>query len=244
MLTPTTIKDSGELMHIVAKGIFIIGTDTNVGKTLITASLAWKLSKKVRKLGIMKPFATGEKPFSRKYKSEDVAILCNSIGLVEKEQNVNPYYFPLPCSPFMATELLQLNQVKLKYALEKYEYMAGIYDYILVEGIGGLLVPLNRKSTLLDFIKLVNLEVIIVTRPIVGTLNHTLLTVKECVTNRVTIKGIIVNMMPSKPNKIELQTPHFIETLTKVPILGIVPHIDFLSYTDETFKKVSSSIKI
>lgn len=228
----------------MAKGIFIIGTDTNVGKTLITASLAWMLSKRVNRLGIMKPFATGEKPYSKRYRSEDVAILCDSIGIVENEENVNPYYFPLPCSPFMAAELLKLNQVELNYAYEKYEYLTRIYDYILVEGIGGLLVPLNSKSTLLDFIKLVNLEVIIVTRPHVGTLNHTLLTVRECVANRIAIKGIIVNQMPSKPNEIEMRTPHFIETLTKIPILGIVPYIEFLTYTVEIFEKVSTSIKI
>ena len=60
----------------MSKGIFVIGTDTNVGKTLITASLGWEISKKVKRLGMMKPFATGIKPYSCKYRSEDVAILC------------------------------------------------------------------------------------------------------------------------------------------------------------------------
>jgi dethiobiotin synthetase len=228
----------------VSKGFFIIGTDTNVGKTLITASLAWMLSTRVNKLGIMKPFATGGKPYSKKYRAEDVAILCNSIGITEEEENVNPYYFPLPCSPFMATELLKLDEVDLLYALEKYEYLRRIYEFMLVEGIGGLLVPLNRKSTLLDFIKLVNLEVIIVTRSTIGTINHTLLTVRECKANGIHIRGIIVNKMSSQPNKIESNTPQFIEMLTKVPVIGIVPYFDYLTFNIETFRKVSSLIKI
>ena len=232
------------MYQIVSKGIFIIGTDTNVGKTLITASLGWRLSRKINSIGIMKPFATGNKPYSKKYRSEDVAILCDSIGMIEAEENVNPYYFPMPCSPFMATELLKLKEVNLNYALEKYEYLTKVYEFILVEGIGGLLVPLNSESTLLDFIKLVNLEVILVTRCTVGTLNHTLLTVRECKANGINIKGIIVNKMPSQPNEIESNTPQFIEKLSQVPLLGIVPYFEFLTLNVETFKQISALIKI
>jgi len=142
----------------------------------------------------------------------------------------------------MAAELLQLDQVDLNYALEKFKYLNKIYDYILIEGIGGLLVPLNSNNTLLDFIKLVNLDVIIVTTPRIGTLNHTLLTVNECLANKISVKGIVVNKMPSEPNLIELCTPHFIEKLTKLPVIGIVPIIESLRYTIETFRTVSESI--
>ena len=232
------------MYHMVSKGIFIIGTDTNVGKTLITASLGWMLSRKINNIGIMKPFATADKPFSKKYRSEDVAILCDSIGMVEAEENVNPYFFPLPCSPFMATEILKLKEVDLNYALNKYEYLSKIYDFILIEGIGGLLVPLNSESTLLDFIKLVDLDVIIVTRSTIGTLNHTLLTVRECRANGIDIRGIIVNKMSSQPNEIEANTPQFIEKLTKVPLLGVVPYYEFLTPNLKTFMKVSALIKI
>ena len=228
----------------MSKGIFVIGTDTNVGKTLITASLGWEISKKVKRLGMMKPFATGIKPYSCKYRSEDVAILCESIGLSENEENVNPYYFPMPCSPYMASEILRSNPVDLNFALEKYEYLNSVYDYVLIEGIGGLLVPLNGNSTLLDFIKLVNLDVLIVTTPKVGTLNHTMLTVNECLANGISLKGIVVNKMPSQPNLIELRTPYFIEKLTNIPVIGIVPHIEPLRYTIETYKRVSESINI
>lgn len=224
---------------MVSKGIFIIGTDTDVGKTLITASLGWKLLKKVNRLGIMKPFATGSKPYSKEYSSKDVAILCKSIGLNEDEKNVNPYYFPIPCSPYMATELLGLSQVDLNYALEKYYYMNKVYDYLLIEGIGGLLVPLNSSSSLLDFIKLINMEVIIVTTPKVGTVNHTMLTVKECLANGISLRGIVVNKMPTRPNIIELNTPHFIEKLTNIRVIGTVPFIKSFKYSTQTFKMVS-----
>ena len=242
MLNLTDIRQPIDYDYMASKGIFIIGTDTDVGKTLITASLGWKLSKKVNRVGMMKPFATGDKPYSGRYRSQDVSILCDSIGLTENEENVNPYYFPMPCSPFMATELLGLNQVDLNYALEKYEYLNKVYDYILIEGIGGLLVPLNSSSTLLDFIKLVDVEVIIVTTPKVGTLNHTMLTVNECVAHGISLKGIVINKMPAHPNLIELHTPNFVEKLTNLPVIGIVPLIEPLRYTIETFRIVSESL--
>ena len=130
----------------------------------------------------------------------------------------------------------------LNYALEKFKYLNKIYDYVLIEGIGGLLVPLNSNNTLLDFIKLVKLDVIIVTTPKVGTLNHTLLTVKACLANGISVKGIVVNKMPPQPNLIELRTPYFIEKLTRLPVIGIVPLIESLRYSTKTFRRVSGSI--
>jgi dethiobiotin synthetase len=227
---------------IVSKGIFIIGTDTNVGKTLISASLGWKLSKKINKICMMKPFATGNGVYSKTFRSEDVAMLHKSIYIDELDENINPYYFPLACSPYMAAELLQMEQLDLDYALKKYEYLRGKYEFLILEGIGGLLVPLNSNSTLLDFIKLTKLEVIIVSTPFVGTLNHTMLTVKECKSNGISIRGIIVNKMPMLPNLIESRTPSFIEKLTMVPVIGVVPYLESFNYTDETFKTVSEFI--
>lgn len=227
----------------MSKGIFIIGTDTDVGKTLITASLAWKLSKDSKKVCIMKPFATGNRPYSKSYRSEDVANLYKSIDIDELDENINPYYYPLPCSPYMAAELLQLEQVDLNHALIKYEYLKEKYGFVLLEGIGGLLVPLNSNSTLLDFIKMVSLEVIVVSTPNIGTLNHTMLTVNECRSKGILIKGIIVNKMPNQPSQVELNTPSYIEKLTQVPLIGVVPYLERFQYTEETFEKVSNLIR-
>jgi dethiobiotin synthetase len=228
----------------LTNGIFVIGTDTDVGKTLISSSLAWKLSKEMNKVCVMKPFATGSRIYSKKYRSKDVSILANSIGLQEDDHKINPFYYKLPCSPYMAAGILKQKPPSLNHAFKEFTLLAKKYDYIIVEGIGGLLVPLSKKKTLIDFIKLVNLEVVIISLPKVGTLNHTLLTINECVRNDITIRGIIINKMPTKRNTIETQTPKYLKLLTDVPIIGIVPELKCLNYDEKTFDLVSSKIRI
>ena len=191
----------------LSDGIFITGTDTGIGKTLITASLAWKFSKSIRKICVMKPFATGVSIHSKHYNSEDLAILAKAIKLEEKQENLNPYFYPLPCSPFMASSLLNLHPPALGFAFEKFKFLQKKYDYLIVEGIGGVMVPLDNKNTLLDFIKLTKLGVIIVATPKLGTFNHILLSVKICQSNDIPIKGIVINKMPNHPSQIEEEVP-------------------------------------
>lgn len=226
----------------MADGIFVIGTDTGVGKTIISCSLAWKLSKKINRVCVMKPFATGSRIYSKKYRSEDVSKLTNSIGLEENDREINPFYYQFPCSPYMAAKILKQKPPSLNYALKKFKLLSEKYDFIVVEGIGGLLVPLNKKNTLADFIKLVDLEVLIVSLPRVGTINHTLLTVKECIRNNITIRGIIINRMPNKIDTIQGQTPQYLKLLTGIPILGIVPELERLTYDENSFNLISGKI--
>ena len=99
------------------------------------------------------------------------------------------------------------------------------------------------KKKLIDFIKLVGLDVIIVTIAKVGTFNHTLLTINQCRGEKIPVRGIIINKMPLKPSIIETQTPFYLQKLTGVPILGIIPEINDLHYNDETFELISRKIK-
>ncbi|TVP41622.1 ATP-dependent dethiobiotin synthetase BioD [Candidatus Nitrosocosmicus arcticus] len=228
----------------MAGGIFVTGTDTGIGKTLITASLAWKFSKSIRKICVMKPFATGNSMYSKKFNSKDVAILTKAIKFEEKQENLNPYFYPLPCSPFMASSLLNLQPPSIGFAIKKFKFLQKKYDYLLVEGIGGLMVPINSRYTLLDFIKLTKLGVIIVATPKLGTFNHILLSVKNCRSNGIPIKGIVVNKMPSHPTLIEAKIPTFIQEFTKLPILGIIPTINNLKINESTFSKIAKLIDI
>lgn len=227
----------------MTRGLFIIGTDTGVGKTLITASLSWKLSKKYN-ISVMKPFATGNKIFSKEYNSKDLAIISKSINLQEKQSLLNPSYYNLPSSPYMAYKLLNSRPPNLNLILKNINYLKNKYDLVLVEGIGGLMVPLNRKYTLLNFIKKTKLDVIIITTPRLGTLNHTLLTVKICELNSINVKGLIVNKMPSNPNIVELNTPRFLHELTNIPIIGTVPNLKNFRIGKKIFKSISDLIDI
>ncbi len=228
----------------MSEGIFVTGTDTGIGKTLITASLAWKFSQKIGKVCVMKPFATGISRYSKKFRSRDVAVLARAINSEEAEENLNPYFYPLPCSPYMASSLLDLPAPSIGYAIEKFKFLRKKYDYLLVEGIGGTMVPLNYKHTLLNFIKLTKLEVIIIATPKLGTFNHILLNVKTCQSNRIPIKGIVINRMPNHPSQVEAEIPHFIQEYTKLPILGVIPSINKIKMNESTFAKVSKLINI
>src|SRR3712207_1662391 len=141
------------------------------------------MASKFKKLCVSKPFATGNTNFSKSYRSKDLYILCKAISIMEEESLLNPYFYKLACSPYMASELLNEEKPSLKKALKKYKYLEKKYDFLIMEGIGGLMVPLTQKTTLLDFIKMTGLSTVIVTTPRIGTLNHTLMTVKICQSN-------------------------------------------------------------
>jgi dethiobiotin synthetase len=226
----------------LSKGLFIIGTDTNIGKTLISASLAWRLSKDYDDICVMKPFATSDKIFSKKFKSKDLFLLSKSINLKENQNYLNPFFYKLPASPYMASKLLKIKPPSIKIALEKFKYLKKKYNFIIIEGIGGIMVPLNQKYNLIDFIKLTKLSVVIVTTPQIGTFNHTLLTVQMCKNYDISISGIVFNKMPKRPSIVEITTPTFMEKLTKVPTLGIIPYYKNIKFNNLTFKKVSDKL--
>lgn len=223
-------------------GIFITGTDTNIGKTLVSASLAWKLSLSLDKICIMKPFATSNKIFSNKFKSKDVYLLTKSIKLKENPDLLNPYFYKIAASPFMASKILNEKPPSIKIAFEKYMILKKKYGYVIVEGIGGIMVPINKKHNLIDFIKLTNLSLIIVATPKVGTINHILLTIELCKNYDIPIIGLIFNKMPLKPSIVEEKTPSFVEKLTKIPVLATIPTFINLKFNDPFLKKISDLI--
>lgn len=98
-----------------------------------------------------------------------------------------------------------------------------MHNFMVVEGIGGLMVPLTEREFVADFVRLSGLPVVIVTRPQLGTINHTLLTVRVCREFGLGVLGIIVNMMPKKASVVEKNTPKMIERLAGVPVLAVLP---------------------
>jgi dethiobiotin synthetase len=223
-------------------GIFITGTDTNIGKTLVSASLAWKLSKYKDKICIMKPFATSNKIYSNRYNSKDLYLLTKSLKIKENQSYLNPYFYMLAASPYMASEILNKEPPCIKIALEKFRYLKKKYNFVVVEGIGGIMVPINDKHYLIDFVKLTKLPLIIVATPKLGTINHILLTVRLCRDYCIPIKGIIFNKMPQKATIVEQKTPSFIYKLTKIPVLGVIPSLRNIKYNDKLFERISNLI--
>lgn len=207
------------------RGVFVTGTDTGVGKTQVAAGLAWLLKKRGVDVAATKPFATGEKFHSKKFKSQDTAILAEAAGATEPDDELNPVFFKAPASPLMAAQMLDKNPPDVHGALFPLKKLGIMHPFVIVEGIGGLMVPLTEREFVADFARLTALPVLIVAHPRLGTLNHTLLTVRVCREFGLDIKGIIVNMMPKKPSAVEKRAPEMIQRLAGVPVLAVIPEM-------------------
>lgn len=182
----------------------------------------------------MKPFATSSKIYSSNHKSRDTAILAKAANIREPDQILNPVFFPISASPLMAAEILRTT-IDLKMVTRKFNFLKKKYDFTLVEGIGGIMVPITTRVSLQDIIKKMNLPIIIVSSPKLGSINHTILTINACKETKIPIIGVIFNQMPRHPNIVESLTPKYIEKLTEIKTISIIPFVDKCN-----FKKIGS----
>lgn len=212
------------------RGFFITGTGTGIGKTAVAAGLAWALRKRGLDVGVMKPFATADKEYSKEYRSRDTSLLAKAAGVNDGDSEINPFFYPLAASPLMASQILRKPPVNIQKALEALDNLASKHDFVVVEGIGGVMVPLTEKEYVLDFAKQTGLAILIVSQPMLGTLNHTLLTVMACRQFGLDISGIIINKMSKKPSIIEQRTPKVIERQSGIPVIGILPYMKGTNY--------------
>ena len=205
------------------KGIFITGTDTGVGKTFIAVGLL----KALRKAGFnacpMKPVETGCRIKDRKLIPEDTIKLINASGVKEPLDIINPYRFRHPLAPSVASEIEGIPIRKQKI-LSAYHYLSNKYDITIVEGAGGIMVPVYKKYLFLDLIADLGLPIIIVSRPGLGTINHTCLTIDAAKRRKINILGVVINYPDRMKSGLAGKTnPEIIEKLSGVHILGTVP---------------------
>ena len=207
------------------KSLFITGTDTDVGKTYITAGLAVALRKMDVDVGVMKPFAAGSAQ-KKGYKSEDIEILSRAAQVNDPENLVNPQFFSIPASPYTACKKLK-TKPKVSTILSSFKKLSKLHDMLLVEGMGGIMTPILKNYYITNLIKEMKIPTVIVTRSKIGTVNHTLMTVKMCEKYKIPIKGIIINNF-NKGYPIKDLTRD-LENLTGVHVLGSIPFIKDMS---------------
>ena len=207
------------------ESFFITGTDTDVGKTYVTAGLAASFYEMGIDIGVMKPFAAGTAQ-KKGLKSEDVEILSNAAHVSDPENLVNPQFFPIPVSPYTAWKQLK-TKPKIATNLSSFKKLSKLHDTILVEGMGGVMTPILKDYFITDLIKEMKIPTIIIARSKVGTVNHTIMTVKSCEKFKIPIKGIIINNF-DKGYSIK-QLKNDLEGLTGVPVLGSIPFLKDLS---------------
>lgn len=208
------------------KGIFIAGTDTGVGKTIVTGLLARFLSKKGYRVITQKWVCTGSGKFSSDLKVHLALMKKNRKELEEYLQYMSPYVFKPPVSPHLAAELekTSISAAKIK---NSYKFLARNFDYVIVEGTGGCLVPFNRRKLFIDIVKELNLGVVIVSANKLGAINHTLLTIEALKRRNIKIIGVVFNNQVKTGNNIILKdNPRIIKEISgKVAVLGTLPYL-------------------
>ena len=206
--------------------IFVTGTDTDVGKTYVTAGLAVTLRKMKIDVGVMKPFAAGTAQKTG-FKSEDVEILANAAQVNDSEILLNPQFFPIAASPYTAMKTLKIKP-NIKLILNRFKKLSKLHSMILVEGMGGIMTPIIEDYFVTNLIKDMKLPTIIVTRTKVGTVNHTIMTCKMCEKYKIPVKGIVINNFDANGYLIK-ELKRDLENLTNMPVLGSIPFIDDMS---------------
>jgi len=213
----------------MVKGIFITGTDTGIGKTVVSGGLALALKGRGINIGVMKPFETGLSRKNGKWELQDGEFLKNMAGRTDHDCLVTPFCFDKPLSPFAAAEL-DHTKIDLEKVYHAYAELSSRVELVLVEGAGGIMAPVKNDYLFANLAKDLNIPIIIVSKPGLGTINHTLLTIKAAQFFGLEIIGIIFSRSNNSDRDISEKTnPEIIKIFSGIPLLGSVPFIPSLN---------------
>ena len=200
----------------MTRGIFVTGTDTEIGKTAITAGLAAVLKRRGINAGVMKPISAGGRA--------DAELLKWAVRSNESLDTINPIYLRDPLSPNIAArreeKILDLSPV-----FDAFNHLSKIHDCLLVEGVGGLLVPITDDVLVADLAARFDLPLLIVARAALGTINHTLLTIEAARARGLQINSVIYNTLsPGGPDVSAQMSPEVVTRISGVPSSGTIPY--------------------
>jgi len=206
------------------KGIFVTGTDTGVGKTFVSAGIARALRVRGIGVGVMKPAETGCRSRGGKLIPADAIALMRSAEAADPLDLVNPYRFLPPLAPMVAAQQ-EGRTIETRKIKEAFRLLKKKHEFLIVEGAGGIMVPLTSRTSYLDLAAELRLPVLIIARPGLGTINHTLLTIMALHARRVPIAGTVFNhSTDGRQGRAERTNPSIIERLSGVPVLGQVQY--------------------
>ena len=215
----------GDSVKRVGKGraLLVTGTDTSVGKTVVAGGLALGFRKLGMEPGVFKPAesgVTGDPP--------DGLFLRKCSGTKRPLKEIVPYILKEPLAPAVAAEMERVN-IDMAVIQGLFRSWEQEHPVTVVEGAGGLLVPLAGTFTYADLAKLLAIPLLIVARPSLGTIKHTLLTVQAARAIGLRMLGVVISGYPQKPGAAEKTSPRVIEEMGGVEVLDLVPLIDGVS---------------
>lgn len=183
-----------------SKLIFITGTDTGIGKTYITGTIAKILMELNISVTTMKPIQTGSIDIA-----DDIITHRKIMGIkptdFDLDHTTNPYNLPFPASPHLSAKLANID-IDINKIKENISILTKHYNVILIEGAGGILVPIKETYTFVDLIKEINADVILVTTPKLGTLNHTFLTIELLKNREIKLFCVVYNTFFTEKDEI------------------------------------------
>ncbi|MBM4261928.1 MAG: dethiobiotin synthase [Deltaproteobacteria bacterium] len=204
--------------------LFITGTDTGVGKTFFTCALAAYLKASGYKVGVMKPAETGCIDQGGQLYAEDAEFLQQASGSEQPIEQVCPYRLPEPLAPSIAAERAGV-EISIDHLLNCLDDIKSAHDITLVEGAGGLLVPLLPSYTFADFAGVAKLPLIVVAANKLGAINHLLLTLEQASYKGLLTVGYVLNQLESEPSLAAQTNREVLAGLTGVRCLGEVPFV-------------------
>lgn len=223
----------------MTKGIFIVATDTDAGKTFITGGIIYALRKNGLNATYFKGALSGAKRDGEVLIPGDTEFVCSISSLDENYELLTPYIYEEAVSPHLASRLNK-EPIEMELIKRNYEILKKKYDYIVAEGNGGIVCPLrwdDSRFLLEDLIKELGMDVILVTKATLGTINHTVLTVKYLEAIGIDVKGIIVNMYDEN-NICHKDNIEMIKELTGKEIINVVN--DFKGTEEENIEGLKS----
>ncbi len=206
-------------------GLLVTGTDTGIGKTVVAGAIADWFRRQGKRVAVCKPVGSGCVRRREGLISEDAEFLAHCADSSHPLDMICPVRYAEPLAPAIAAE--RANEPLDWWAIDRsIATMSGGSDVLIVEGVGGIMVPMDPKHTFLDVARWLKLPAVVVARPGLGTINHTLLTVNALREAGVTVAGVVINRYPAQAADMAAETnPRAIEKWGKVPVLCVVPDV-------------------
>lgn len=205
-------------------GLFVTGTDTGVGKTLVTAGLAHALRERGINTGVMKPVETGCPTRHGRPRPLDALTLREAAASRDALDLVNPYRFRMPLAPMVAAERSR-RHIDVGRLEERFARLADRHSVMLVEGAGGLLAPVTRETSCLDLAVRLQLPLLVVVGSRLGALNHARLTVDAVLHVGIPVAGVILNHLRVDRSAVRATNGSALRQLLPVPLVGEIPHL-------------------
>lgn len=228
--------------------VFITGTDTGVGKTLIAAALGRRLRERGLNIGVSKPILTGCAPSDP---AGDTSLLIRLTGADTTAEDSTLQWYEAPMSPLAAARCSDAPYVDTEAIEEKLKKLIAKRDIFIIEGIGGALAPLTESYTIADLASQLEIPAVVVARAGLGTLNHTLLTVEALSARQIEVKAIVLNQTAPGEDASFASNPEVLDAiLLDIPILGPVPYMenpvdrfdDFVAASEKIFNNLADII--